>query len=123
MNYDLKKLEDNLYELLNKLFNQNYYERDEIKVTEELLEQQEALYVPFGFLSYFLVIDDEKPVLYVQVATKMDIDSIGFVDENGDEGYDLTGGGHKDIVEKFNNQFQKVKRFEEIQMPKNKIEK
>ena len=53
MKYDFKKLEDNLYELLNKLFHQNYYERDEIIITEELLKQQEALHVPFGFLSYY----------------------------------------------------------------------
>ena len=122
MDYDFKKLEDNLYELLNKLFYQNYYERDEIKVTEDLLEQQEALFVPFGYLSYFLVIEDEKPVLYVEVATRMGIEhAIGFVDENGDEGYDLTDGGPKDIIEKFKNQLQKVKKFEEIKMPKNKI--
>lgn len=76
MNYDFEKLEDNLYELMNKLFSQNYYKRDEIKLTEELLKKQEALQVPMGFLSYFLVIEDEKPVLYVHVATRMGADSI-----------------------------------------------
>jgi len=119
----LKKIEDNLYELLNKLFHQNYYERDEIKITEELFEQQEAVHVPFGFLSYFLVMEDEKPVLYVHVATRMDIDSIGFVDENGDEGYDVYFGDHKDIVEKYNTQSQKVKKFKELKMPKSKMKK
>ena len=123
MKYDFKKLEDNLYALLNKLFHQNYYERDEIKITEKLLEQQEALHVPFGFLSYFLVIDDEKPVLYVRVATRMDIDSIGFVDENGDEGYDVFSGNHRDIVEKYNAKLQNVKKFKELKIPKNKMKK
>lgn len=116
----LKKIEDNLYELLHKLFFQVYYERDEIKITEELFKQQEALYVPFGFLSYFLVLEDEKPVLYVNVATRMDIDSIGFVDENGDIGYDVFFGDHIDIVEKYNAQLQNVKRFKDLKMPKNK---
>lgn len=119
----LKKIENNLYELLNKLFHQNYYERDEIKITEELFEQQEAVHVPFGFLSYFLVMEDKKPVLYVHVATRMDIDSIGFVDENGDEGYDVFFGDHKDIVEKYNAQSQKVKKFKELKMPKSKMKK
>ncbi len=121
MKYNFEKLEDNLYELLNKLFHHNYYERDEIKISEKLLEQQEALHVPFGFLSYFLVIDDEKPVLYVRVATRMDIDSIGFVDENGDEGYDVFSGDHRDIVEKYNAKLQNVKKFKELKMPKNKM--
>ena len=115
-----KKIEDNLYELLGKLFGQVYYERDEIKITEELFEQQEALYVPFGFLSYFLVLEDEKPVLYVHVATRMDIDSIGFVDENGDVGYDVFFGDHKDIVEKYNAPLQNVKKYKDLKMPKNK---
>lgn len=122
MKYDLKKLEDNLYELLNKLFRNHPYERDEIKITEDLLEQQEALYIPFGFLSYFLVIEDERPVLYVQLATRMGDNSIGFVDENGDEGYDLTDGEHRDIFEKYNNHLKKVKRFEDLKIPK-KMEK
>lgn len=118
-----KKIEDNLYELLNKLFHENYYERDEIKITEELFEQQEAVHVPFGFLSYFLVMEDEKPVLYVHVATRMDIDSIGFVDENGDEGYDVYFGDHKDIVEKYKAQSQNVRKFKELKMPKSKMKK
>ena len=119
----LKKIENNLYELLNKLFHQNYYEKDEIKITEELFEQQEAVHVPFGFLSYFLVMEDKKPVLYVHVVTRMDIDSIGFVDENGDEGYDVSFGDHKDIVEKYNTQSQKVKKFKELKIPKSKMKK
>ena len=62
--------------------------------------------------------EDEKPALYVNVATRMDIGSIGFVDENGDEGYDVFFGDHKDIVEKYYVQFQKVKRFKDLKMPK-----
>ena len=48
--------------------------------------------MPFGFLSYFLVIEDEKPVLYVRTATRMGsiVDSIGFVDENGDSTINTT---------------------------------
>ena len=67
MKYDFKKLEDNLYELLNKLFHQNYYEMDEIIITEELLKQPEALHVPLDF-SHIMVIEDEKPILYVNMA-------------------------------------------------------
>lgn len=122
-NQVLKKIEDNLYELLNKLFHQNYYERDEIKITEKLFKKQEALHVPFGFLSYFLVMEDDKPVLYVRVATRMDIDSIGFVDENGDEGYDVYFGDHRDIVDKYNRHLQNVEKFKGLKMPRSKMDK
>lgn len=122
-NQVLKKIEDNLYELLNKLFHQNYYERDEIKITEKLFKKQEALHVPFGFLSYFLVMEDDKPVLYVRVATRMDIDSIGFVDENGDEGYDVYFGDHRDIVAKYNRHLQNVEKFKGLKMPRSKMDK
>ena len=122
-NQVLKKIEDNLYELLNKLFHQNYYERDEIKITEKLFKKQEALHVPFGFLSYFLVMEGEKPVLYVRVATRMDIDSIGFVDENGDEGYDVYFGDHRDIVDKYNRHLQNVEKFKGLKMPRSKMDK
>lgn len=116
MEYDLKKVEDKFYEFLEKLFPGNPYERDEIKLTEELLEQEEALYIPFGFLSYFLVIEDEKPILYVHIATRMSINSIGFIDENGDEGYDISDGDHKDIMEKF-AKHSDVKKFKDLKIP------
>lgn len=122
-NQVLKKIEDNLYELLNKLFHQNHYERDEIKITEKLFKKQEALHVPFGFLSYFLVMEGEKPVLYVRVATRMDIDSIGFVDENGDEGYDVYFEDHRDVVEKYNRHLQNVEKFKGLKMPRSKMDK
>lgn len=118
-----KKIEDNLYELLHKLFHQVYYERNEIIITEELFNHQEALHVPFGFLSYFLVMEGEKPVLYVRVATRMDIDSIGFVDENGDEGYDVYFGDHRDIVDKYNRHLQNVEKFKGLKMPRSKMDK
>lgn len=117
MEYDLKKVEDKFYEFLEKLFPDNPYERDEIKLTEELLEQENALYIPFGFISYFLVIDEEKPILYVNIATRMGINSIGFIDENGDEGYDISDGDHKDIMEKFANHSD-VKKFKDLKVPR-----
>ena len=117
MEYDLKKVEDKFYEFLEKLFPDNPYERDEIKLTEELLEQENALYIPFGFISYFLVIDEEKPILYVNIATRKGINSIGFIDENGDEGYDISDGDHKDIMEKFANHSD-VKKFKDLKVPR-----
>lgn len=113
MMYDLKKVNEKFQEFLKSGLNENRYNLDEIEITEELLEQQEAIYIPFGFVSYFLVIEDEKPVVYVHAATRMDLDLIAFVDENGYESYDVFED-HKDIREKYESQSRKVKRFEDL---------
>ena len=34
-------------------------------------------------MSYFLVIEDERPVVYAHAISRMDLDSICFIDENG----------------------------------------
>lgn len=116
--YDLKKLEGKFYEFLEKGLGKSSFYKDEITVTEELLEQQEAIYIPMGFLSYFLVIEDEKPVLYINIVTRWDEDTICFVDENGFECYDVYFGDHKDVSEKYANHFKKVKRFKDVKIPK-----
>lgn len=86
--HDLKKVEAKFHEYLRVNLSEEY-RINEIKITEGLLKQQEAFYIPYGWVSYFLVIEDEKPVIYVNACTRMDIDIICFVDENGYEDYDL----------------------------------
>ena len=54
--HDLKKVEEKFHEYLKTRLNEKTYRIDEIKITEELLEKQEAFYIPFGWISYFLVI-------------------------------------------------------------------
>lgn len=116
--YDLKKVEEKFHEYLKTGLNEKEFRINEIKITEELLKQQKALYIPFGHISYFLVIEDEKPVLYVHIATRWDEDTICFVDENGFECYDVYFGDHKDVSEKYGNHFKKVKKFKDIKIPK-----
>ena len=58
--HDLKKVEEKFHEYLKTRLNEKTYRIDEIKITEELLEKQEAFYIPFGWISYFLVIEDGK---------------------------------------------------------------
>ncbi|SDA37033.1 hypothetical protein SAMN02910315_00021 [Methanobrevibacter millerae] len=111
--HDLKKVEEKFHEYLNSRLIKGVYRIDELKLTEDLLEQQEAFYIPFGWISYFLVIEDEKPVVYVNACTRMDLDIIGFVDENGYEDYDLWDKNlDKEVSKRYRNAFKNVKKFD-----------
>ena len=92
--------------------NEGIYRINEIKLTEELLEQQEAFYIPFGWISYFLVIEDEKPVVYANACSRMDLDVIAFIDENGYEDYYVWAGEHPDMSKKYGSHARHVKRFD-----------
>ena len=112
--YDLKKLEEKFHEFLKDGINEKEFDIDGVKITEELLKQQEAFLIQFGYLSYFLVNEDEKPVIYVHVSTRMDTDLMCFVDEEGYKCYDVFMGNNKDISEKYYSQLRKIKRYSDI---------
>lgn len=109
--HDLKKVEEKFHEYLKTRLNEKTYRIDEIKITEELLEKQEAFYIPFGWISYFLVIEDGKPEVYANACSRMDLDMIAIIDENGYEDYDVWGRKHPDITGKYRSHAGKVKRF------------
>lgn len=109
--YDLTKVEEKFHEYLKARLNEEIYRIDEIKITEELLEQQEAFYIPFGWISYFLAIEDEKPVVFANACSRMDLDVIAFIDENGYEDYDVWAGEHPDMSKRYGTHARKVKRF------------
>ena len=109
--YDLKKVEKKFHEYLKSRLYEKMYRIDELRITEELLEKQAAFYMPFGWVSYFLVIEDGKPVVYAHACSRMDVDVIAFIDENGYEDYDVWDGDHPDISKKYFAQADKVKAF------------
>ena len=109
--HDLKKVEEKFHEYLKERLNENNYRIDEIKITEKLLKKEEAFYIPFGWISYFLVIEDGKAVVYANACSRMDLDIIAIIDENGYEDYDVWAGDHPDIIKKYRTHYQKVKRF------------
>ena len=111
MAYDLKKVEEKFHEYLKDRLNEKIYRIDEIKITEELLEKESAFYIPFGWISYFLVIEDEKPVVYANACSRMDLDVVAFIDENGYEDYDLWVEDNPDIYKKYDIHAKKVKKF------------
>lgn len=112
MMYDLKKLEEKFHEYLKSRLKNEHYDFDKLKITEELLKQQEAFYMPFGHISYFLAIeDDEKPVLYVHASSRMDLDLIVFIDEEEYKEYDVWAGDHPDISKRYRAHARYVKPF------------
>ena len=116
--YDLEKLEKKFHEFIRK---DKFYEDEEIRITQDLLKRQEALYVPFGWMVYFLVIEDERPVIYVRVISRMDLDMICFVDEEGYECYDVFMGDHEDMRRKFRKRQRNVRRHNGLKgIPKSK---
>lgn len=113
MMYDLKKVEEKFHEYLRTGLDEKEFRINEIKITEDLLKQQKAFYIPFGHIIYFLVIENEKPALYANVSSRMDLNLIVFVDENGYEVYDVwyTEEGNEDIRKKYADQSKKFGRF------------
>ena len=87
--HDLKKVEEKFHEYLKARLDENTYHIDEIKITEELLEKEEAFYISFGWISYFLVIEDEKPVIYANACSRMDLDVVAFIDDNYQSDFSL----------------------------------
>jgi len=109
--YYLKKVEEKFHEYLKSRLDEEVYRIDEIKITEDLLEQEEAFYIWFGWLSYFLAIEDEKPIVCANACSRMDLDVIAFIDENGYEDYDVWDGNHPDMIGKYGDYAKKVKKF------------
>ena len=96
---------------MKERLNEEIYRIDEIRLTEKLLEKQEAFYIPFGWISYFLVIEDEKPVVYTNACSRMDLDVVAFIDENGYEDYYVWAGDHPEMSKGYDLQARNVKRF------------
>lgn len=99
--YDLKKVEKRFHEYLRTGLNEDIYRIDEVKITESLLNEEKAFYLPYGWISYFLAIEDEKPVIYANIISRMDLSILVIIDENRYEDYDAWEGGHKDIWKKY----------------------
>jgi hypothetical protein len=113
MKYDLNKVEKKFHEYLRTVLDEKEFRIHEIKITEDLLYEQSAFYIPFGHVSYFLVIEDEKLVLYANVSSRMDLDLIVIVDENEYEVYDVWDpADHEDIWKKYMDYLKKFERFD-----------
>ena len=108
MTYDLGKLEEKFWQFINA---DEYYDKNEIRITEELLTQVQTLFIPFGHMRYFLAIEDEKPVIYAHVSSRMDMKRVFLIDEDGWKGFDVNGPGkNEDMLEKYHAHLRSVNR-------------
>ena len=87
--------------LSDKVFERNGINNDEELITEELLNKRKIIEVPFGSIIYFLVLEDEKPILYLEKASRMGSDDLYIIDENGYECYDIYDGYPPEIKDKY----------------------
>ena len=79
--HDLTKIRKSFDELIlsrldDEVLKRNSIDEDEELIIEELLNRREIIEVPFGSIIYFLAIEDEKPVLYVEIASRMGSDDL-----------------------------------------------
>ena len=87
--HDLKRLEEKFHEYLRARLDENYFRIDEIKLTEDLFSQQEAFYI----------------------CSRMDLDVVAFIDEDGFEDYDVWDSDPEGMGARYASQARKVKRF------------
>ena len=109
---DLKKVEEKFHEYLKARLDEKIYRIDEIRITEDLLEKEAAFYILFGWISYFLVIEDGMPAVYANACSRMDLDTVAFIDEDGFEDYDVWGGYNPEMGRKYGNHARNVERFD-----------
>ena len=95
--HDLTNIQKRFNELiLNRLGEEvlkrnNIYENKEL-IREELFEMKEIIEVPFGSIIYFLALEDEEPVLYVALASRMGSDDLYVIKKDSYDYYDIYDG-------------------------------
>ena len=69
---DLKRIDEKFNEEIISIFDEEVLDRDKVPpITDELFNRMARIEVPFGDLTYFLNLEDGKPVLYVQAWSAM----------------------------------------------------
>ena len=81
MMHDLTNIQKTFNELImsrldDKILERNNIGENEELIREELFEMKEIIEVPFGSIIYSLGLEDEKPVLYVEIASRMGSDDL-----------------------------------------------
>lgn len=125
MMHDLTNIQKMFYELILSRLNdeiliRNDIHKDEELIREELFEMREIIEIPFGSIIYFLALEDEKPALYVELASRMGSDDLYIIKEDSYECYDIYDGYPPGIKDKYfahlkniketKNRFRKIKK-------------
>ena len=123
MMHDLTNIQKTFNELImsrldDEILGRNNIGENEELIREELFEMKEIIEVPFGSIIYFLAIEDEKPVLYVEIASRMGSDDLYIIKEDSYDCYDIYDGYPPEIKDKYFDHLENIKetkdRFRKI---------
>ena len=123
MMHDLKNIQKAFNELIlsrlrEEVLKRNDIHEDEELIREELFDMKEIIEVPFGSIIYFLALEDENPVLYVEIASRMGSDDLYIIKDDSYECYDIYDGYPPEIKDKYFGHLKNIKetkdRFRKI---------
>ena len=98
-----------LERLDDKVLEANGISADDELISGELLNKREMIEVPFGSIIYFLALEDEKPVLYVELASRMGSDDLYIIKEDSYDCYDIYDGCPPEIEGKYFDHLKNIK--------------
>ena len=123
MMHDLTKIQKTFNELIlsrlgEEVLKRNDIHEDEELIREELFDMKEIIEVPFGSIIYFLALEDENPVLYVEIASRMGSDDLYVIKGDSYDCYDIYDGYPPEIKDKYFDHLENIKetkdRFRKI---------
>ena len=114
MMHDLTKIQKTFNELIlsrlgEEVLKRNDIHEDEELIKEELFDMKEIIEVPFGSIIYFLALEDENPVLYVEIASRMGSDDLYIIKDDSYECYDIYDGYPPEIKDKYFGHLKNIK--------------
>lgn len=114
MMHDLKNIQKTFNELIlsrlgEEVLKRNDIHEDEELIREELFDMKEIIEVPFGSIIYFLALEDENPVLYVEIASRMGSDDLYVIKEDSYDCYDIYDGYPPEIKDKYFGHLKNIK--------------
>ena len=114
MMHDLTKIQKTFNELIlsrlgEEVLKRNDIHGDEELIREELFDMKEIIEVPFGSIIYFLALEDENPILYVEIASRMGSDDLYVIKEDSYDCYDIYDGYPPEINDKYFGHLKNIK--------------
>ena len=115
MMHDLTNIQKTFNEIIlsrlsEKVLKANNIHENEELIREELFEMREIIEVPFGSIIYFLALEDENPVLYVEIASRMGSDDLYVIKEDSYDCYDIYDGYPSEIEDKYFAHLKNIKK-------------
>ena len=114
MMHDLTNIRKSFNELILSRLSEEALERNDIYeneelITEELFNVREMIEVPFGSIIYVLALENEKPVLYVDLVSRMGDDYLYVIEEDSYKFYDVYDGYPLEIKDKYSEHLKNIK--------------